>query len=64
MSKIQFEGQSLNKDLVGKVWRNENSIFCLYRNKSLLLKSYEYADWAEYAFTYLLSKLGRIPRWP
>lgn len=60
MSFIHFEGKSLDRGCIGKVWRSGTSLFCFYGNKPLLLKQYEDPDWTRYVLRFLLHQLGRV----
>jgi len=37
MSVIQFEGKCLEKELIGKVWRDGDSVFCRYKDNPIIL---------------------------
>ena len=60
-SHILFEGRALQKNQIGKVWRDGCCLFGFYENKSLLLGKFEDEVWAEFILRkFLLPQLGRV----
>lgn len=59
MSRILFEGKKYRIDLIGKIWRRQSVLFCVYKEKPIMLKKYPYVDRAQLGKKILLFKLNR-----
>jgi len=58
---ILLEGRVLKKQKIGRIWIENNNIFCIYEGQPMLLKEFEYPDWAEFILkNFFLPQLGRV----